>query len=193
MTKIEFVKPQAHLAKNFKVHPEIDKNAWKDTGVLSADDQETGFTPGSSIDAIIYKLSAEEEVQLPFDLNIFTTKAAGGKQKVSLELEFTENVTNSGLVTQIQPHFKNIVILIKVTDEPKLQKMENSNSDFDKNSGVITWKTDIISNDHENAVLQFYTTTEEDVMFPLKVSYEHENDGDWSTMEGYTLLNKVLE
>lgn len=143
---------------------------WKDRGLLLADDKETGFAAGANIDAIIYKYAAEEEAQLPFDFNIFTTKAAGGKTKVSLEMEFTESATPGENKLQ----FQNLTVIISIVDEPKLLKIENSTSNFDQRSGMIMWMTEGLSEETPTSVLQFYTTTEEDTMFPLKVSYQYE-------------------
>lgn len=186
VTKIDFVQPNASLFKQFKVHPEIDKSTWKSTGSLSASDEETGFAPGSNIDAIIYKYAAEEEAQLPFDLNIFTTKAAGGKTKVSLELEYTEG---DG---EVKPVYRNMTVAVSVTDQPKLLKLENSTADFDQKTSQINWVTEGLSPESENAILQFYTTTDEETLFPLKVSYEHENSGDSSSVNTEQMFLKFL-
>src|SRR5690606_21334625 len=119
---------------------------------------------GSKIDAMMYKYASEEETQLPFDFNIFTSKAAGGKQKVSLELEFTESAING------------IQVGIAVQDEPKLLKIDNSTSDFDAKTSMITWVTGSLSEEKQSSMMQFYTTTEEEALFPLKLSFEHMND-----------------
>ena len=170
VTQIEFVQPQTSLFKQFKIHPEIDKNSWKDRGMLIASDQESGFIPGSKIEALIYKYASELETQLPFSLNIFITKAAGGKNKVSLELEFTENSEGKNNI------FRNIQIGITVEDEPKLIKIENSTTNLDQKSKTITWLVEDLNESTENPILQFYTTTAEEVLYPLKVSFEQEND-----------------
>lgn len=170
VTQIDFVQPQSSLFKQFKIHPEIDKNQWKDRGVLSAVDQENGFTPDSNIEAIIYKYNSEQESQLPFDISIFTTKGAGGKVKVALELEFTENPngTNS--------KFSNIVIKVAVEDEPKLVNIENSTTS--KSDKCITWEIKELSEEYSNAALHFLTKSAEESMFPINVSYTQENTGD---------------
>lgn len=186
VTQLEFMQPKAELFKQFKVHPDVDKQAWKDRGILLAEDQETGFAPGSNIDAIIYKHAAEEEAQLPFEFNIFCTKAAGGKTKVSLELEFTEPSDPE----KNKLNYQNITVIIMVTDEPKLLKIDNSTSNFDKKSGMIMWMTDGLSEEIQNSVLQFYTTSEEDTMFPLKVSYQYE--GQTSVVEKTFFANMLM-
>lgn len=186
VTQIEFAQPRSELFKQFKVHPEIDKHAWKDRGVLLADDQEIGFSPGTQIDAIVYKHAAEEEAQLPFEFSIFTTKAAGGKTKVSLEVEFTESTGNAD---DTQPIYKNLTVIISVADEPKLLKIDNSTSSFDNKSGMIMWMIEKLYEDTSSALLQFYTTTEDETMFPLKVSYLYE--GQTSSIEK-TFLSQML-
>lgn len=172
VTQIEFIQPQASLFKQFKIHPEIDKNAWKDRGMIIASDQESGFIPGSKIEALIYKYSSELETQLPFSLNTFISKAAGGKSKVSLELEFTPNTDG------MNSSFNSISVSITVEDEPKLIKVDNSTTNLDQKSKTINWTVDELNEASENPILQFYTTTPEEVLYPLKVSYSQENDGE---------------
>jgi hypothetical protein len=171
VTNLEFAKPKSDYASSFKVHPEIDKNQWKETGMITATDEETGFAPGSRIDAFRYKIAADEESQLPFEINIFTTKAAGGQNKISLELEYSNSGKNGNGKSS---NFSNITALISVSDEPKLLKIDNSTSNLDQKTGTIAWSTDSLNEENSNSVLQFYTTTEEDKLFPLKLSFEYE-------------------
>lgn len=172
VTQIEFVQPQASLFKQFKIHPEIDKIAWKERGMFIASDDESGFIPGAKVEALIYKYSSELETQLPFSLNTFISKAAGGKNKVSLELEFTPNSEGKN------SNFNSISVSITVDDEPKLIKVDNSTTNFDQKSKTISWSVDDLNEASDNPILQFYTTTSEEVMYPLKVSYSQENDGE---------------
>ena len=136
--------------------------------MIIASDQETGFAPGSTINACKYKITDEVETQLPFEISIFTTKAAGGKSKISLELEYTEDDQN-----KTPSVFKDVSVLIKVSDEPKLIKIENSTSNLDSKAGMITWTTESLDETNNNALLQFFTTTEESHLFPLIVSFEY--------------------
>lgn len=170
VTEIDFVQPNASLFKNFKIHPEIDKQAWKDRGTILAADQESGFMPGNEIQALIYKHNSDDETQLPFELSIFTSKAAGGKIKVALEVEFTENSDGAN------SKYSGINIGIKVQDEPKLLSIENSTTSFA--NGQILWTINDLNQENTNATLQFHTKSEEESMFPLKMSYTHENTGD---------------
>jgi len=64
-------------------------------------------------------------------------------------------------------------VLIKVSDEPKLVKIENSTSNLDSKTGMITWMTEKLDNENSNALLQFFTTTEESHLFPLIVSFDY--------------------
>ncbi|CAI2374672.1 unnamed protein product [Moneuplotes crassus] len=94
VTQFDFGTPKPEYFKQFKIHPEIDKEEFKNNGLIAASDKETGFAPGSSIGAFRYKITDEVECSLPFEISIFATKAAGGKQKISLELEYTEDADN---------------------------------------------------------------------------------------------------
>lgn len=170
VTEIEFVQPQSSLFKNFKVHPEINKAQWKERGQLIASDQETGFTPGSEIQGMLYKHKSYDETQLPFEISIFTTKAAGGKVKVALELEYTENSEGKN------SEYKNVQVKIQVQDEPKLLSIDNSTTNFD--SGFITWTTQDLNSEYPSSSLQFHSKSEEESMFPVKVSYEQFNTGE---------------
>ena len=171
VTKLEFSKPKSDFANSFKIHPEIDKNEWKNTGMIIATDDEMGFAPGSKIDAFRYKIAADEESQLPFEINIFTTKAAGGKTKISLELEYSNSGSKgNGKASS----FSNIAVLVSVSDEPKLLKIDNSTSNLDQKTGTIAWCTELLNEENSSSLLQFYTTTEEEKLFPLKVSFEYE-------------------
>ena len=135
VTQFDFGAPKPEYFKQFKIHPEIDKAEFKNNGTIVASDQETGFAPGSSLGAFRYKITDEVECSLPFEISIFATKAAGGKQKISLELEYTEDSDN-----EKSSEFSNINIFIKVTDEPKLIKIDdNSSSNLDSKSGMISW------------------------------------------------------
>mmetsp|Transcript_28839 Transcript_28839/g.25519 ORF Transcript_28839/g.25519 Transcript_28839/m.25519 type:complete len:179 (+) Transcript_28839:63-599(+) len=165
--KVDFAQPKEEYFKNFKITREIEKSEWRDHGVLIASDKETGFAPGSSINACRYKITDNVETQLPFEISIFTTKAAGGKSKVSLELEYTESDT------AIPSVFKDVNVLIKVSDEPKLIKIENSTSNLDQKTSMITWITESLDETNSSALLEFYTTTDESYLFPLIVSFDY--------------------
>ncbi len=106
---------------------------------------------------------------MPFEINIFPTKAAGGKTKISLELVYNEDEENTKPST-----FSNINIFIKVKDEPKLIKIsENSSSNLDNKSGMISWEIPSLTPEEDTALLHFYTTSEEDSLFPLIVSFDY--------------------
>ena len=168
VTEIDFAQPKSEYFKQFKITPEIEKSEWRDRGVIIPSDEETGFAPGSTINACKYKITDEVEAQLPFEISIFTTKAAGGKSKISLELEYSEDDSNEKPST-----FSDVNVLIKVSDEPKLVKIENSTSNLDSKTGMITWMTEKLDNENSNALLQFFTTTEESHLFPLIVSFDY--------------------
>lgn len=170
VSKIDFIQPQSSLFRNFKVNGEIDKKMWKERGELVSTDQEHGFTPGSEIQGIIYKHKSSDETQLPFELSIFTTKAAGGKIKVALEVEFLENSEGQN------SSFKNVEVKIAIQDEPKLIGIENSTTNLE--SGSITWIIADLNSEYNSASLQFHTKSEEESMFPLKVGYEQFNTGE---------------
>ena len=131
VSQIEFIQPQGHLFKNFKVGPEIDKQAFKTRGMFIASDEDEGFIPGNEVQALIYKYASDDETQLPFEFSIFTSKAAGGKIKVALEIEFVENTEGEN------SQFDDIRVKIKVEDEPKIMNIENS--EISTSSGGIVW------------------------------------------------------
>lgn len=170
ITEIAFLKPKESLFKQFKVHPDIDKNQWKDRGILSATDQEEGFNPEERIEAITYKYISEEESQLPFDISIFTSKAAGGKVKVAFELEFKENPDGAN------NKFTNISIKTSIEDEPKLLNIENSSTNL--SATCLSWEINELSDEYPTAALQFHTKSSEETMFPIKISYSNTNTGD---------------
>ncbi|CAI2366781.1 unnamed protein product [Moneuplotes crassus] len=169
VTQFDFGTPKPEYFKQFKIHPDIDKEQFKNDGVIVASDQEIGFAPGSSLGAFRYKITDEVESSLPFEISIFATKAAGGKQKISLELEYQEDTDN-----EKKSEFSNINIFIKVSDEPKLIKIDNnSTSNLDNKSGMISWMISALTEESSNSLLQFYTTTEESMLFPLIVSFDY--------------------
>ena len=74
---------------SFKVHPELDKQAWNKQRVIKAK-QEEGLSTQTAIDALRYRYTSKSEEDLPFTVNVFHTKKAG-KNEICMEIEFNQN------------------------------------------------------------------------------------------------------
>ena len=71
----------------FKVHPELDKQAWNKQKTIKAKDSEDGFSTQTRLDALRYRYTSKAEEDLPFTINVFNSKKAG-KNVVTLEIEY---------------------------------------------------------------------------------------------------------
>lgn len=66
-----------------------------------------------SIEAVTYKYASKEEESLPFTINVFNSKGAGGATSYTFRLEFNED-----LEINLPKLYERINIEIPVDDEP---------------------------------------------------------------------------
>jgi len=79
---------------SFKVHPELDKQAWNKQKLIKAkgsgDPQEEGLSTQTKLDALRYRYTSKDEENLPFAINVFNSKKQG-KNVVTIEVEWNQN------------------------------------------------------------------------------------------------------
>lgn len=63
---------------SFKVHPELDKQAWNKKRTIkcknSGEEGEEGLSTQTKLDAVRYRYTSKNEDDLPFSINVFNSK-----------------------------------------------------------------------------------------------------------------------
>ena len=165
----------------FKVHPELDKQAWNKQKMIKAKSADEGFSTQTRLDALRYRYTSKTEEDLPFTINVFNSKKAG-KNVVTLELEFNQNQNNLKFQA-----LENVTISLSMGDAGTEVDIEliktNVNIETDTVNNVLLWH---VANIHEadSAVLSFASKSLVfDDMFPLNVKFN----------EQYSLIDLQLQ
>lgn len=159
----------------FKVHPELDKQAWnkkklikgKNSGEQGAD----GLSAQTRLDALRYRYTSKSEDDLPFSINVFNSKKQG-KNVITMEIEYNQNQEN--LKFKI---LENVTIAINMGDalaDCELVK-QDVNVEKDAANNMLYWHVANL-HDCESAVLSFTAGSNlsfED-MFPLEVKFQEQ-------------------
>lgn len=81
----------------FKVHPELDKQAWTKQRIIraknSGEEGEERFSTQTKLDALRYRYTSKEEDDLPFTINVFNSRKQG-KNLITIEVEYNQNQSN---------------------------------------------------------------------------------------------------
>ena len=162
----------------FKVHPELDKQAWNKQKVVKGKDEVSTQT---RLDALRYRYTSKDEEDLPFTINVFNSKKQG-KNVVTLEIEYNQNPGNLKFKV-----LENVTIALSMGDagtevDVELLK-QNVNIETDTVNNVLLWH---VPNLHENdsAVLSFASKALDfDGMFPLNITFS----------EQYSLIDLLSE
>ena len=155
---------------SFKVHPELDKQAWNKKKTIQSknpEDEAEGLSTQTRLDVIRYRYTSKSEDDLPFTINVFNSKKQG-KNVVTMEIEFNTNQENLSFKI-----LENVTIGLNLGDDAvdiELLK-QNVNIENDSANNVLLWH---VANLHENesAVLSFASQKLVfDDMFPLEVKF----------------------
>lgn len=156
----------------FKVHPELDKQAWNKQKLLrgkkSGQEGAEGISAQTRLDALRYRYTSKTEEDLPFTINVFNSKKQG-KNVVTMEIEYNQNQDNLKFKS-----LENVTIAINMGDsltDVELLK-QDVNVEKDVANCMLYWHVANIHED-ESAVLSFQCqglSFEE--MFPLEIKFQ---------------------
>lgn len=156
----------------FKVHPELDKQAWNKKKILkgknSGEQGADGISAQTRLDALRYRYTSKTEEDLPFTINVFNSKKQG-KNVITMEIEYNQNQENLKFKS-----LENVTIGLNMGDgQADIELLKQGvNTEQDAASNVMYWH---VANLHESesAVLSFASKSLSfDDMFPLEIKFQ---------------------
>lgn len=86
----------------FKTHPNVDKKAWADNGVIRLKDADRGFPTKQALAVLKWRLTTKDETSIPVSINCWPTTNEDGGCDVNIEYEAeNENVKLHNLTISI--------------------------------------------------------------------------------------------
>ena len=139
---------------------------------------ENGFPAHSRLDAIRYRYMSKDAKDLPFTINIFTSKK-NNKNVITFEVEYNKECNLNF------KKFERITIAMNTGAgvDIDILKKGNNQVEIDQGSNVILWHVENLV-EEETAVLSFSSEKIQfDDMFPLEVRFD----------ETYSLIDANVE
>jgi len=143
----------------FKTHPNIDKAAFANEGVIKLKDAGTRTFPAP---VMRWRLQTTDEAMLPLNISCWPSPSGDGQTQVTLEYE---------LIAKMDLHNVSIIIPVPGSSPPVVAKVEG-HYDWEARARNLVWKLPIIDTSNKQGALEF-TVPNADAkgFFPLHVSF----------------------
>ncbi|KAH8918372.1 hypothetical protein BT69DRAFT_1353967 [Atractiella rhizophila] len=155
----------------FKVHPNVDRNAWSKENRIALKDAKRTFPVGQDVGVLKWRLAGKDETWVPLSINCWPTVSNSGTTEVSIEYEL-EN-------TSLSLHNVTISIPLPPGSYPTVSESssETCNGTWSVNADAhsLDWIVPIISTEGEgtNSGSLEFTCPGDDVayFFPVAVDF----------------------
>ncbi|CEP09603.1 hypothetical protein [Parasitella parasitica] len=150
----------------FKTHPNVDKNAWKDQQIVQMRDLSRPFPANQNLEVVRWKLSTRDETAVPLTITCWPSPAGNGSCDVNVEYE----LENEELELQ------DVVISIPLPAEPTADVSQNDGSYYvDRARRVLEWQLPVINSSNKSGSLECSIPgNDADSFFPVTVSFASE-------------------
>jgi hypothetical protein len=147
-------------AFQIRTHPNIDKNRWTSSQVLSLRDASRGFPVGSPLSILRWRLTSSEEKMIPLTINCWPAESSS-ETVVIIEYELVA-----------LRELENVVIQIPLAKSAGTPKLRGADGEFSFRSGMVEWKIALVDKDNPQGSLEFVTEpTPATSFFPVQVSF----------------------
>ncbi|GAN02742.1 coatomer subunit delta [Mucor ambiguus] len=150
----------------FKTHPNVDKNAWKDQHIVQMRDLSRPFPANQNLEVVRWKLSTRDETAVPLTITCWPSPAGNGTCDVNVEYE----LENDDL------ELRDVVISIPLPAEPTADVTQADGSYFvDRARRVLEWQLPVINSSNKSGLLECSIPGDDaNSFFPVVVSFMSE-------------------
>ncbi|KAI8644358.1 hypothetical protein BD408DRAFT_413304 [Parasitella parasitica] len=147
----------------FKTHPNVDKNAWKDKHIVQMRDLSRPFPANQNLEVVRWKLSTRDETAVPLTITCWPSPAGDGTCDVNVEYELEND--------ELELH--DVVISIPLPAEPTADVSQADGSYFvDRARRVLEWQLPVISSSNKSGLLECNIPGDDaNSFFPVAVSF----------------------
>ncbi|KAI9481598.1 MAG: hypothetical protein EXX96DRAFT_567347 [Benjaminiella poitrasii] len=147
----------------FKTHPNVDKNAWKDRHVVQMRDISRPFPANQSLEVVKWKLSTRDETMVPLTVTCWPSPAGNGTCDVNVEYELEND----------ELELRDVVIYIPLPAEPTAEVTQVDGSYFvDRSRRVLEWQIPVINSSNKSGLLECNIPGDDvNSFFPVSVTF----------------------
>ncbi|KAI7898749.1 uncharacterized protein BX663DRAFT_523977 [Cokeromyces recurvatus] len=147
----------------FKTHPNVDKNAWKERHVVQMRDLSRPFPTNQSLEVVKWKLSTRDETMVPLTVTCWPSPAGNGTCDVNVEYELEND----------ELELRDVIIYIPLPTEPTAEVTQVDGSYFvDRSRKVLEWQLPVINNSNKSGLLECNIPGDDvNSFFPVSVSF----------------------
>jgi len=156
------VQQGANAGFQFKTHPNIDKVAYNNNGVLGLKDPSRPFPTGSELGVLKWRLQSRDEALVPLSINCWPS-ASGRESYVNIEYESSASYD-----------LQNVVIAIPLPHGSQAPSVNQVDGDwrFDRGQCCLIWSIDLIDDTNRSGSMEFVVpAADPDVFYPVEVSF----------------------
>ncbi|KAI7883881.1 hypothetical protein K492DRAFT_143438 [Lichtheimia hyalospora FSU 10163] len=153
-------------AINFKTHPNVDKNAFKNDKIVQMRDVSRPFPVQQNLEVVRWKFSTRDETAVPLSINCWPSPAGDGTCDVNIEYELEAD----------HLELRDVVVSIPLPAEPAATVHSADGSYFvDRQRRVLDWQLPVINSSNKSGSLECNVPGEDaNGFFPVMVSFVSE-------------------
>ncbi|KAL1930083.1 hypothetical protein VTP01DRAFT_1237 [Rhizomucor pusillus] len=167
-------------AINFKTHPNVDKNVFKNDKIVQMRDTARSFPINQNLEVVRWKFSTRDETAVPLSINCWPSPAGDGTCDVNIEYELEAE----------HLELRDVIISIPLPVEP-VATVHNADGNYniDRQRRVLEWQLPVINSSNKSGSLECNIPGDDaNGFFPVIVSFVSERlICDVDVVEAYNL------
>eukprot|EP01100_Stratorugosa_tubuloviscum_P007433 TRINITY_DN309_c0_g2_i1.p1 TRINITY_DN309_c0_g2~~TRINITY_DN309_c0_g2_i1.p1 ORF type:complete len:522 (-),score=229.38 TRINITY_DN309_c0_g2_i1:168-1733(-) len=151
-------------AIQYKVHPNIDRNAFTKQNILTLKDANKEFPVNLPTSILKWRFETKEESLVPITVNCWPTSPSGGTTTVNMEYELNDN----------NFELSNLCIAIPIpTGSAPVVNSVDGTTQYDSKSHCLLWKLDLVDASNSNGAMEFILpyNGNSSGFFPINLSF----------------------
>ncbi|KAI9246502.1 hypothetical protein BDA99DRAFT_527051 [Phascolomyces articulosus] len=150
-------------AINFKTHPNVDKNVFKNEKAVQMRDTARAFPINQNLEVVRWKFATRDETAVPLTINCWPSPAGDGTCDVNIEYELEAD----------QLELRDVVISIPLPAEPSVTVHSADGSYFvDRQRRSLDWQMPVINSSNKAGSLECNIPGDDaNGFFPVMVTF----------------------
>jgi hypothetical protein len=146
-----------------KPHPNLNRAAWNDNGVLEMKDNTEPFANNETIPTIKYKLVSKEINVVPFVFTYWLSASV-----LTMEVEYNSSQDRFETIEDVE-----ISLNFPVKENPVVKDVTNSDYQLNKAKNNLVWNIASLNKKNSNSTIEimFSTSILDEELFPLQVNF----------------------
>ncbi|PVU97360.1 hypothetical protein BB561_000611 [Smittium simulii] len=148
----------------YKTHPNIDKNQFNESGILTLKNQTRTFPLNQPVGVLKWRFVGQSEDSIPLSINCWPSATGDGSCEVNIEYE----------LNSVHMTLQNVIISIPVESgaQPVVGDIDGS-YDFNRSTNTLDWQISVIDRNHKTGSMDFVINTENlNSFFPVSVGFD---------------------